>query len=295
MNLSNLPSNVPRNSNWAILNQSQISNKISTTIKPNELEFGDVLGNGSFGEVFKGRWRKSDVAIKQVKAALLIDQKALNEFWREAEIVSHLRPHANIVSFFGVCTEPLCIVLEFMSKGALSRYLENKENIIDEKRELHWMLEIATGMHHLALEGIVHSDLAARNVLLTNDLTAKVGDFGLSRQIEPGSVHQTQASIGPIRWMSPEALSKRIYSEKSDVWAWAVTCVEIATRKQPYPELDMIHVAVEVMTNKKIPTIPKNLNEEIQKLLLFCFTYEADVRPNFEYVLSQMRNIMKKE
>jgi serine/threonine protein kinase len=82
---------------------------------------------------------------------------------------------------------------------------------------------IARGMAHLASQNIVHRDLAARNILLDANFEPKVSDFGFSRVVGESGQGKTSAAVGPLRWMPPESLRDKEYSEKSDVWAYAIT------------------------------------------------------------------------
>ena len=71
--------------------------------------------------------------------------KGLDEFWKEASLISKLRPHANIVQFFGICLKPLCVITEYMELGNLRTYLSNMKNEIENEQMLKWFKEISTG------------------------------------------------------------------------------------------------------------------------------------------------------
>ena len=71
--------------------------------------------------------------------------KGLDEFWKEASLISKLKPHANIVQFFGICLNPLCVVSEFLEKGDLRHYLDDKQNKIERKQMISWIKQIALG------------------------------------------------------------------------------------------------------------------------------------------------------
>lgn len=116
---------------------------------------------------------------------------ALSEFWKESALVAQLRPHANIVQFFGVCLNPFCVVYEFLTNGDLHTYVTNKDTKIGNELLLKWFRGICGGMLHLTLEKIVHRDLAARNILLTPILEPKVSDFGMSRTVDDSGAHKT--------------------------------------------------------------------------------------------------------
>jgi len=98
--------------------------------------------------------------------------------------------------------------------------------------KIEWMKQIAAGMSHLHEEGVVHKDLAARNVLLTENDVCKISDLGLSRVLNNETQqHTSRNDVGPVKWMAPESMANSLYSPKSDVWMFGVTCAEIITQK----------------------------------------------------------------
>jgi len=248
----------------------------------NELVFKEKLGAGAFGVVFKGEFRMIDVAIKQLKEGA-INMKQLHEFRLEMKILKELRPHQNIITFLGVCTDEkqLCMVTAYCANGSLDKYLRNNE--ISKEQQLKWIKGIALGMFHLTKEGTVHRDLAARNVLLDEGLIPKISDFGLSRYTFGNSeeAQTTKSEVGPLKWMAPESLKLKQYSEKSDVWSFGVTCWEIINQQEPYPNQDPYLVSVQVLTEKKFPSLPpKSEYPSIHKLMASCFNYLPDKKTN---------------
>jgi serine/threonine protein kinase len=113
------------------------------------------------------------VAAKMVQQRLT--RNDMEEFVAECKVMKNLRPHAHCVQFFGICDKPLCLVMEFCDNGSLYRLLHSDEQLS------HSVLTsiirgIDAGMFHLAAEGIVHRDLASRNILLDKNMQAKVSD-----------------------------------------------------------------------------------------------------------------------
>jgi len=213
-------------------------------IPHSEIDFGEELGRGSFGKVFRATWRKSEVAVK----VLLSENVDLSDFLAEAEVLMKLRPHSNIVQLLGVCSEPFCIICEFMGGGTVRTLLVQKKVNVPLITRVEWLKGIAAGMLHLHEEKIIHRDLAARNILLSADLkTVKVSDFGMSRMVEnTNSAFQTNSVIGPIKWMSPELLMNRSVSKMSDVWSYGVLIFEILEGRDPYEGIDVIKLLPQV-------------------------------------------------
>jgi serine/threonine protein kinase len=178
--------------------QSLFANVI---IDVNEVERGKRVGEGAFGIVYRGRWRGRDVAIKEAintQQETLgynyanLNSTELEKFKMEARRMQSVRPHQNIVPFYGVITVPVfCIVCEFCDGGSLDGVLyKDKTRDIPMLRRWNWIRGIANGALHLHREGLVHRDLAARNVLLTRDNdTPMLTDFGMAR--EGAGVDQT--------------------------------------------------------------------------------------------------------
>jgi len=86
-------------------------------------------------------------------------------------------------------------------------------------------------------------------------------------------------------------LSKKKYSEKSDVWSFGVTCWEILTRKEPYPDMDMIQASIAVVTEELKPTLPPSTPQALARIILPCYNYEPDQRPSFGTLVEQLDNL----
>ncbi|KAL6071243.1 Tyrosine-protein kinase abl1 [Balamuthia mandrillaris] len=269
-----------------------------------ELEFGKQIGKGSFGVVFKGKWRLTPVAIKLLNNSLR--QEQLQEFRKEVELMQNLRPHSNVVLLLGVCLHhpehPLCIVTELLPNGSLLDFLKKQKSQLPEEEKLGWnelMVRIAkgvaAGMQHLHAEQIIHCDLSARNILLTENLEAKVADFGMSRVLSAEEDHhQTMSNIGPVRWMAPESLKDRVYSEKTDAWSFGVVLWEIATfGEMPYKNLTTMQVTVEVVMGRIRLEAPEGTPEVFCELMEQCLASNPEERPTFENIHCRLQKAHK--
>ncbi|KAK8458500.1 hypothetical protein SEVIR_3G391000v4 [Setaria viridis] len=186
-------------------------------IKNGDLEELRELGSGTFGTVYYGKWRGTDVAIKRIKKSCFAgrsseQEKLTNDFWREAQILSKLH-HPNVVAFYGVVPDgtggTLATVTEFMVNGSLRNVLLRKDRMLDRRRKLTIAMDAAFGMEYLHSKSIVHFDLKCDNLLVNlrdpQRPICKVGDFGLSRikrnTLVSGGVR------GTLPWMAPELLN----------------------------------------------------------------------------------------
>ncbi|KAL6054327.1 Tyrosine-protein kinase abl2 [Balamuthia mandrillaris] len=269
------------------------------TIAFDDLEFSKEIGSGAFGTVWKGKYRGADVAVKRV---FRLGEQELADFHKEIELMQNLRPHPNVVQLIGVCTEAdrICIVTEYLPQGSLLDFLRDPERNqvlhpqTTERGERKKMMirmakDIAAGMEHLRCEGITHRDLAARNLLLTQELSIKVADFGLARNRGEDESKQTASNVGPLRWMSPESMEQQTYSEKSDVWSYGVTLWEMATMGQtPYPDLATIEVAVRICKKSVTLEAPKDCPSLIAQLIEQCTQYAPKDRPTFAEIMSSL-------
>ena len=178
---------------------------------------GHELGRGFYGVVYRGRWQARAVAVKALTSAADAQQQLA--FLREAERLFELR-HRHIVAALGLVRhpEPL-LVLELLPLGALDEYLRARQQEVPPAQLLQFALQTAQALAFLEQHRVVHRDVAARNVLVADAQTVKLGDFGLARAA--GYVHNPRSML-PVLWYPPEAMQAGYqYTSKHDIWSWA--------------------------------------------------------------------------
>uniref|UniRef100_A0A914GRH5 Tyrosine-protein kinase n=1 Tax=Globodera rostochiensis TaxID=31243 RepID=A0A914GRH5_GLORO len=213
---------------------------------------GAELGRGAFGIVRRGTYKERGaqpipVAIKEVSQTSTKEQ--IKEFMNEARIMRQF-DHRNVIKFHGVAVgqEPLMIVMELATDGSLTDYLKKTRR--SRRSKLYMCYGAAAGLDHIHSKGIIHCDIAARNCLFSSN-SVKIADFGLAHKgkkktVEPGKP-------APIKWMSPESLSEKAFTQKSDTWSFGVLCWEIFNDGDaPYQNMTSTAVATMVFRGETL-------------------------------------------
>ena len=189
------------------------------------------------------------------------------------------------------------MVLEYMSRGNLSKYLSkvrrirHREGVATVSREMQCVFlkmarDIVHGMCYLASFKFVHRDLAARNILLAEnkgDLICKISDFGLSRHfIKDEDYYTSHGGHIPIKWTAPEALTLKKYSTASDVWSYAIVLWEIwSFGQQPYDTWSNEKVQREVCDKAYRLPAPDAIPSLLYRLMVDCWHPDKSQRPTF--------------
>ncbi|GKV29448.1 hypothetical protein SLEP1_g38375 [Rubroshorea leprosula] len=275
------------------------------SIKNEDLEELRELGSGTFGTVYHGKWRGTDVAIKRIKKSCFTgrsseQEKLTIEFWREADILSKLH-HPNVVAFYGVVQDgpggTLATVAEYMVDGSLRHALLRKDRHLDRRKRLIIAMDAAFGMEYLHAKNIVHFDLKCDNLLVNlkdpSRPICKVGDFGLSKikrnTLVSGGVR------GTLPWMAPELLNggSNKVSEKVDVFSFGIVLWEILTREEPYANMHYGAIIGGIVHNTLRPTIPSYCDPEWRRLMEECWEPEPAARPSFTEIASRLRTMLE--
>ncbi|KAG8093807.1 hypothetical protein GUJ93_ZPchr0012g19089 [Zizania palustris] len=270
-------------------------------IKNSDLEELRELGSGTFGTVYHGKWRGSDVAIKRINdrcfAGKASEQERMRtDFWNEAAKLASLH-HPNVVAFYGVVRDgpggSVATVTEYMANGSLRQALQRHEKIFDQRRRLLIAMDVAFGMEYLHEKNIVHFDLKSDNLLVNlrdpQHPICKVGDLGLSKvkcqTLISGGVR------GTLPWMAPELLngSSSLVSEKVDVFSFGIVMWELLTGEEPYAELHYGAIIGGIVNNTLRPPVPETCDPRWRSLMEQCWSSEPPERPSFTEVGKRLR------
>lgn len=273
------------------------------TIRNDDLEEIRELGSGTYGSVYHGKWKGSDVAIKRIKASCFAGkpserERLIEDFWKEALLLSSLH-HPNVVSFYGIVRDgpdgSLATVAEFMVNGSLKQFLQKKDRTIDRRKRLIIAMDTAFGMEYLHGKNIVHFDLKCENLLVNmrdpQRPVCKIGDLGLSKVKQKTLV--SGGVRGTLPWMAPELLSGKsnMVSEKIDVYSFGIVMWELLTGEEPYADMHCASIIGGIVNNTLRPKIPQWCDPEWKGLMESCWASEPTERPSFADISQKLRNM----
>ncbi|XP_052793363.1 tyrosine-protein kinase CSK-like isoform X2 [Mya arenaria] len=256
------------------------------TLSYKELTIGELVGKGEFGDVHKGLFKGGPVAIKKLKD----DNRAAQAFLQEASLMTTVR-HPNLVSLIGIVQDDtIYLVLEYMGKGNLVEYLRSRgRSVITKNDQINFATDTANGMTYLETRKLVHRDLAARNVLVNDEGTAKVSDFGLANRID-----YNPAQVGgkfPIKWTAPESLRDNKFTSKSDMWSFGILLWEIYSfGRVPYPRIPLADVVMHVERGYRMEA-PEGCPPEIYTIMTDAWKKDPKERPTFATVQKRLQEL----
>ncbi|KFP86006.1 Tyrosine-protein kinase Mer, partial [Apaloderma vittatum] len=289
---------------------SELQQKLQdVVVDRNALSLGKVLGEGEFGSVVEGHLSQPDstpqkVAVKTMKLDNF-SQREIEEFLSEAACMKDF-DHPNVIKLLGVCIElssqqvpkPM-VILPFMKYGDLHSFLlrsrlEMAPQFVPLQTLVKFMVDIALGMEYLSSRHFLHRDLAARNCMLRDDMTVCVADFGLSKKIYSGDYYrQGRIAKMPVKWIAIESLADRVYTTKSDVWAFGVTMWEIATRGMtPYPGVQN-HEIYEYLFHGQRLKKPEDCLDELYEIMSSCWRADPGTRPTFSQLKVHLEKLLE--
>ena len=265
-----------------------------TSIRRQDLQMLDAIGQGGFGAVFRGKWKAKKGEVVAVKKCTISGTKQDPNIPREVQILSSVPEHPNIISFYGICINypEILIVVQFAEKGSLFNYLHKENQIPTFNQSLTWILQVAQGMVHLHNHDIIHRDLKSANILLSATMTAKICDFGTARYLSHTTA-QTGAA-GTYRWMAPEVMEavEANINKKCDSFSFGMVAYELLVHKLPYHDTPGDAVVGMKVLQGELPAIPPTIPQYLHSLLTACWERDSHKRPTFQDIVQNLQSQM---
>lgn len=226
-------------------------------------EIRDVVGVGGMAVVYKAYDNIDDriVAVKILKDEYLTNEEFRRRFKNESKAIAVLS-HKNIVKVFDVSFGDRLqyIVMEYIEGVTLKEYIEQR-GVIDWNEALYFSIQILRALQHAHDKGIVHRDVKPQNIMLLENGTIKVTDFGIARFSHSETRTMTEKAIGSVHYISPEQAKGELTDEKADLYSIGVVLYEMLTGKLPFEADSAVSVALMQVNNE--PALPRSINPNI--------------------------------
>ncbi|RLN97441.1 hypothetical protein BBJ28_00017999 [Nothophytophthora sp. Chile5] len=274
-----------------------------------QLHFQRQLATGAFGEIWLCELESSEVAVKRLLKSRKQTFDDVQAFMDEIQLTASLN-HPNVVTFLGVAwttLENVCMVMEYLPNGDLHAFLRaNMEKtggagLTWRKDKVHLAIDIARALRYLHARRptpLIHRDIKARNVLLTDSFEAKLIDFGVSRNYAAGSC--MTMGVGTPFWTAPEVLDGSVYSEQSDIYSFGVLLSELDTGASPYHDakttsrgsmLQPFHILKLVMNGCLQPNFSPTCPPGVQAIADLCLLRDPAQRPRAKTVVKLLERL----
>ncbi|KAE8725669.1 Receptor-like cytosolic serine/threonine-protein kinase RBK1 [Hibiscus syriacus] len=267
---------------------------------------GNLLGKGGHAEVYKGQLPEGQVvAVKKLMKNEKQEEDRANDFLSELGIIAHI-DHPNAARLIGFSIDgDLHLVLQYSPHGSLSSVLFGSPERLDWKTRFKVAIGIADGLryfHHDCQRRIIHRDIKASNILLTQDYEAQISDFGLAKWLPENWPHLVVHPIeGTFGYLAPEYFMHGIVNEKIDVFAFGVLLLEIITGRRAVDSArqSLVIWAKPLLERNEVrelvdPRLGDDYDpSEMKRAMLtasVCITHNASMRPNMIRVVELLKN-----
>lgn len=297
-----------KNSDEVLVMDSLLFDFDTIKFATNNFSSTNKLGQGGFGAVYKGNLSNGqEIAVKRLSKN---SEQGEREFKNEVSILAKLQ-HRNLVRFFGYCIqrEERLLIYEFLPNGSLNNFIFSRADL-DWKARYKIIVGIARGLLYLHEDSrlrVVHLDLKASNILLDNEMNAKISDFGLARLfvLDQSQEASTRNVGGTFGYMAPEYAVRGHFSTKSDVFSFGVLVLEIVSGQKrssfstgEATEEDLLSYAWKSWRNGTAfnlvdPTLREGSTNEIMRCIhigLLCVQEMVANRPTMALVVSMLNS-----
>ncbi|KAJ3121414.1 hypothetical protein HK098_003675 [Nowakowskiella sp. JEL0407] len=293
-----------------VVPEAENQNSELRTITLNDLDFSEnsyCIGSGGFGCVYLVKLDMLETAAFKKLNSGTPSKKAKQEFLKEAKIMARIN-HPRLVRFYGIVddfeTKTMGIVMEYVSHGSLFDIInDDEQDPLPLESRFQLLLDVAIGMFVLHNQDIIHKDIKTQNILVDENLRAKICDFGLAvikREITSKIPQSADVLAGTRVYMAPELFEFNSKSSKaSDVFAFAVIMSEMMTWSGPFgqdlSELNPDAIYQMVIREQKRPTLefPEGTPDGFEKFLSDCWDHNPANRPSFSKIRASLFEFTK--
>eukprot|EP00644_Phytophthora_capsici_P008730 jgi/Phyca11/111485/e_gw1.20.160.1 len=253
-----------------------------------------MIGRGSSGQVFKARHCDSNVLYAVKVVTNVFDKPRRDQLLTEIRTLYGIESE-HLVGFYGAYFQDhaLSLVLEFCALGSLDQLLgklPKGEEVVPERVIAAIAMQVLTGLAHLKHVRHVHRDVKPQNILVQDDGSVKLTDFGLAREL-CSSTSMAQTFVGTFKYMAPERVQNQPYDYKSDVWSLGLVLIECATQMFPYANARSYIDVVQSIVESPEPQLPKvnangdSFSLEFHEFIGRCLKKEPSERASVEELL----------
>eukprot|EP00041_Stephanoeca_diplocostata_P025465 m.667601 g.667601 ORF g.667601 m.667601 type:complete len:1001 (-) comp22752_c0_seq24:120-3122(-) len=266
---------------WEVYDKEIVLDKVFDDERRDHFDYVQ-LGKGSFGVVYRGRFRDKPVAVKEIR---LPGDLESNSFRAEVEIYARIH-HPNIVTFYGASMKKKhgFILMEIMSHSLHDAMYRGDAPSIDDAGKHKVSLEVAHAMSflHGSTPPIVHRDLKPDNILFSAKGITKIADFGLAVTKSSSRASEICVSAaGTESYMAPELLDRGIGTTMIDVFSYAIVVNEMYQGTKPWPQMSSYKIGMSVMKGHRPPTTIQQLPATIALIIKQGWVHNASLRPTF--------------
>ncbi len=258
--------------------------QIIGSILSNRYEIIEVLGTGGMATVYKGKdlILNRMVAVKILKTEFNSDEEFVNKFKKESQAAAKLS-HPNIVNIFdvGFSDDHHYIVMELVSGNTLKDYLVHMQGFMREEAIINIVMQVASALTEAHHKDIIHRDIKSQNILVSENGSIKVADFGIARAATTSTLVNTKEIIGSVHYASPEQARGGYVDARSDIYSLGIMMYELATKELPFEGDTPVTVALKQIKDE-LPN-PQVVNSGISEGLSSIIKKATEKNPPDRY------------